>query len=340
MSNFLKLTEGINVQPLLDKITPEMWGENTDRQTYDGTAHADTETIYLRWCKSRTIDAAFSEIEAEDIPHFLTSALADIVIAVLKSIGDAGQLGRVMIVKLKSGGKIKAHTDDGRYADHYDRFHVSLQSDAGNMFHVGGGAFHALPGECWWFNHKREHWVENNSSRDRIHLIIDVVSPEHRAMRGIYFQRERFADVYPQAERLLRMHYDEIAVHKDIQLEPFHEAYQAMEDAGMMVIFTARENGELVGYAAFIVSKMLHYKSHVQAVQDVLYIHPGLRGRTVGFRFIKYIDDQLTADGVSLIVHHVKVLHPALGKVLEKLGYAQIETVFQRRTRWEQLESQ
>jgi len=188
--NFQLLATGLNVEPLLKSIQakPELWSEITARQTTTGSPHIDTESIFLRWCKTQTVDAVFTEIPAVDYPAIeLLPEAKELISGLLASVGST-ELGRVLIVNLKPGGEISPHEDQGAYADYYERFHICLESKDQNIFYSklsdhGGEFVHMAPGDAWWFNHKAPHYVANHSDAPRIHLIIDAVAPEFRVER-------------------------------------------------------------------------------------------------------------------------------------------------------------
>lgn len=191
LQNFKRLTTKLPVDGLLDAIErqPELWGEITARQTTPGSPHKYTEAIFLRWCPTKTIEAVFTEIEAVDYPALSKLPEALPIIEFIKDLVGGKELGRVLVVSLQPGGVITPHPDEGDYADHYERFHLSLQSDIGNVFCSGrpDRAFegcHMERGELWWFNHKETHWLFNASTRPRIHLIVDMVAPSYRKERG------------------------------------------------------------------------------------------------------------------------------------------------------------
>lgn len=160
-----------------------LWDEVTHRQDYPGSAHAHTKAIYLRWAAEWTPASIFESLSAEwcDASAILTQTTA-IVRAVLEAVG-ATELGRLLIAKLPDGGYIRPHSDEGRYAHHFDRFHVPLESAPGNRFRVDDAMVQMDVGQCWWFNHELMHSATNLSGTDRIHLIIDCVAPRYRAMR-------------------------------------------------------------------------------------------------------------------------------------------------------------
>lgn len=186
MQNFQRLTTGLPVAALNAAIgrQPELWAEITDRQSYDGSAHRATETIFLRWCKGQTLEAAFTEIPAIDYPATVKLPGAySLIQEAMKKIGST-ELGRVLIVSLKPKGMITAHVDEGAYADHYERFHLVLEAEVGNCFFCDDEMVEMKPGELWNFDHKKSHWVWNDSDNPRVHLIIDAVAPDFRRERN------------------------------------------------------------------------------------------------------------------------------------------------------------
>jgi len=142
------------------------------------------------------------------------------------------------------------------------------------------------------------------------------------------YQRETVRDTYEEAKPLLVEHYLEIAHYQDIPLEPDYASYASLEDAGITRVYTARNEGELIGYAVFFVRKNIHYSSSLQAIQDIIYIHPKYRGQ--GGRFIVWCDAQLKAEGVQVVYHHVKASHN-WGPLLERIGYQLIDHIYGRR---------
>lgn len=175
---FRRLSAGLDVKPLLAALDahPELWGMVTARQDFPGSAHHDTECVFLRWAADQSMEAAFRDLDAVwlPMPGDVWQALFNLLLVAMPP-QSLQQLGRVILPKLKPGGVIDLHTDEGAYAEHYQRFHISLQSDEGNSFTVGGESFHALPGELWWFNHRQPHTVSNASARPRLHLIVDAI---------------------------------------------------------------------------------------------------------------------------------------------------------------------
>lgn len=177
--NFTLLQTGLNVQPLLDALDahPDLWDQITVRQSYPGSAHHDTQAIFLRGPAAFTADEYQGTTDAYDYPALATlgEAVNALLCPVLWGLG-ATQLGYVLIVKLQPGGHVDEHIDEGAYADHFTRFHIALTSDSATLT-VGGQTQHFAPGELWRFDHKALHSADNPGVTPRIHVIFDAVTP-------------------------------------------------------------------------------------------------------------------------------------------------------------------
>lgn len=143
------------------------------------------------------------------------------------------------------------------------------------------------------------------------------------------FKREHLIDVLEEAAPLTALHWKEIAHYQDIPLEMDREKYLKLEALDVLRCFIARnDQGALIGYAVFFVQHNIHYKSSLQAVQDVLFIHPEYRG--TGKRFIEWCDQELKKEKVQVIYHHVKSAHN-FGPMLERMGYQLVDLIYARR---------
>ena len=147
---------------------------------------------------------------------------------------------------------------------------------------------------------------------------------------SVIFAKEKASDsLFAELGPLLQNHWEEIAHNKDIPLEPDFSSYQKFEDTGILRIFTARDQAQtLIGYAVFFVSPNPHYKSSIQATQDVIFIEKDRRG--FGSHFIDWCDSQLKAEGIQIVYHHIKFAHD-WGQLLERLGYRAVDKIYSRR---------
>ena len=145
------------------------------------------------------------------------------------------------------------------------------------------------------------------------------------------YQRETFAEAYPDAKPLLEKHWEELNTSHG---EPFNAnlaVYEYTEKEGTLMIFTARDEGDLIGYSAVFIHQGLHCMGQKQATQDVFYVSPEHRGGMVGTRLIHTAEKHLKEAGVELMMHHSNIKNMLLGKLLEALGYEPIAVNYQRR---------
>lgn len=145
------------------------------------------------------------------------------------------------------------------------------------------------------------------------------------------FQREPLTiKLLHEALPLFHVHYKEVGIFQDIQLEPDFETYIGMEDSGRFRFFTVRhaETGGLMGYSAFIVMQSIHSKQLKHASQDFIFIHPEHRG--FGHRFIEWTTEELRKEGCGVVYQTTKASHN-FGKTLERQGYQLVDLVYARR---------
>lgn len=180
--NFDKVMSGLyeEADAILNSIGEDsvMWNWLPLRTAFDGSPHEEVQDVALRgplFQAGKTLADLQNEILCHNypvmkgLPHVYQTCL-NIMYHVR---GEA--LGRVVITKLKPGGKIYPHKDEGEAADIYDRYHLVLQGDEGNTFIVNGEEQVMRVGELWWVNNHDLHSVENRGEEDRIHMIIDVL---------------------------------------------------------------------------------------------------------------------------------------------------------------------
>lgn len=172
MRYFLKLVDGLPVLPIMAAIARQsgLWNVDNCRREFEGTPHAATDDILLRFGSKDGDD-----LEATDTPAMKSlPGIKDHCLNVMRLVGGS-RLGRVIITKLEPGKKILPHRDVlGAYSKYYTRYHMVLQGLPGSIFTCGDETVSMTSGELWWFDAAAEHSVANNSRDDRVHLLIDV----------------------------------------------------------------------------------------------------------------------------------------------------------------------
>ena len=146
----------------------------------------------------------------------------------------------------------------------------------------------------------------------------------------IAYAKEFLCQVVNEVDELLALHYDELTRNKDrVKLSPMWKEYAALEMDGKFHVFTARDDGALVGYAAFFVTQHLHYADLTTAMNDVLFLHPDHRQGMTGIRLLKYCESELKKLGAQKLCWHAK-LETSLIPILQRLGYATEEVSMAR----------
>ena len=84
------------------------------------------------------------------------------------------KVGRVVIAKLKAGGSIGTHVDEGEYHKDYSRYHLVVDTNPQVTFTCEDETIHMPEGTIWWFNNRVPHSVKNEGDTDRTHIIVDI----------------------------------------------------------------------------------------------------------------------------------------------------------------------
>ena len=182
MHNFLRLAEGIPVQPLLLQIyrQPALWDAQRFRSDFAGSPHAAAETILLR---CQPLDVVLAD-PRESIWYEAVKCLPEarrLIMALMAQV-EGERLGRAMLTRLKPGSNILPHSDVGQHPLQYERvrywgrYHLPLQTDPAALFRCEDEIVHMAAGEVWYFRNDLEHEVfwQGGGEQERIHLIVDV----------------------------------------------------------------------------------------------------------------------------------------------------------------------
>ncbi|MDX2059902.1 MAG: AraC family ligand binding domain-containing protein [Gemmatimonadales bacterium] len=179
MSNFSLLARDLPVSDLAERLSllPELWDLTTYRQEYEGTAHGDSKTIFVRGPVSTDNVLDCIDCYQDDLIVLELAPLAGLMDAIDQILGIQF-VGRVMLVKIPPGGKVLPHRDTGAYARFFARFHCVIQGRC--EFFCDGEQFNPTPGDLFTFNHQITHSVAvpvTEDAVDRIHLIFDAAVP-------------------------------------------------------------------------------------------------------------------------------------------------------------------
>jgi Aspartyl/Asparaginyl beta-hydroxylase len=179
MANFLKLVSGFDVTPIMLELhrAPGLWTENTHRQSYPGTPHAATTSIWVRYRPAAEIKGLDSFAEEHrnvfwpawrELP-----SLRPLVFGLMTRV-SAVELGSVLITRLKPGGEVLPHSDKGGWAPSFYnvKAHVTLAGSSEST--CDGEVVTMITGDIFTFDNLKSHSVRALGDCDRIVCIISM----------------------------------------------------------------------------------------------------------------------------------------------------------------------
>lgn len=139
---------------------------------------------------------------------------------------------------------------------------------------------------------------------------------------------EPFAPFLEEVKPLLPLHWEELALNKDVvPLSPQYEEYLNRDAKGMVLLIVLRESGKLVGYFVGFVAPGLHYSTCLTLHMDIFWVHPDYRNGTAGLKLFKAMEKEARRRGVNRLFVGAKV-HKDASRLFEALKYTLVETVY------------
>lgn len=151
-------------------------------------------------------------------------------------------------------------------------------------------------------------------------------------MMAITYQRENLKDFIGEFSELLEPHMNEINVSQRLgfSFKPDYAKYIKMQEAGVFVVVTCRDDKKLIGYTVFGISPHIRYEKCKIAKEDLYYIKPEYRGRGLGKTLFVVTEEVLKDVGVNQVIFTTKV-YSDNSHIFEKLGYQFYEKAFTKR---------
>lgn len=141
----------------------------------------------------------------------------------------------------------------------------------------------------------------------------------------IIFGQEKLAPIWPQIIGLASAHWQETEGYRHgQQFNPDaarYFAFNEMESCGgpFYTMFTARDEGRLVGYAGMYFTPSMHTQLTI-CTEDTWFLIPEYRKGRNALAFYKYVEEEARRRGVVELGMTAKLTNSA-GKILEYLGY-------------------
>lgn len=199
MRNFRIIQDNMDVSKLALAVAmePARWEADTFMRKYPQGPFGDTDTIMLRFPEIATgltdeqielykqnMLPGYDQHESVFRPAWDQLPQAHDFVFDLARFTRATRIGRVLINRIKPGGRIFRHADTPEHVRYWKRFHLVLQGQPGAVIYCGDEsdgskdeAMQMLTGRLFWFRNELEHEVRNESSIDRISMVIDLHCP-------------------------------------------------------------------------------------------------------------------------------------------------------------------
>jgi hypothetical protein len=189
MRNFHVIKDGMDVGALALAIStnPDLWKPDTFLRNFQQGPFGDTDTIMLRFPEIKTgmseeeIElykqnkiAGVDQHESIARPAWDKLTQAHPFIFDLARFTQATRIGRVLINRIRPGGRIYPHADTPEQTCYWKRFHLVIQGQPGAIITSGDETLQMLTGRMFHFRNDLMHEVRNESSVDRLSMVIDL----------------------------------------------------------------------------------------------------------------------------------------------------------------------
>lgn len=135
-------------------------------------------------------------------------------------------------------------------------------------------------------------------------------------------------EILDEMDSLMDAHWEEVAVNQQkIKLKVDKDWYVLMQENGLYVYISVRDDGKLVGYLGYMLQAHPHYMDNIFASMDVVFIDKAYRKGMLAVKLFKVAEQELKDLGVDVIYNRMKKLHP-LTSLFERLGYEEGEVAF------------
>ncbi len=148
------------------QATSQEWLTDTKRQNY-WNAHKKTESIVLKM--GREYETSQFTCAWEEKWQYILRPLMD----KLESIYGSGEVTRMIISKLFPSSEVGEHMDTERLLHFSHRIHLPIETNEEVAFSVRGQKYKLEEAMLYELSNQDLHSVENTSTKDRIHIIVD-----------------------------------------------------------------------------------------------------------------------------------------------------------------------
>jgi hypothetical protein len=170
--------QAFDVRALQQQLLEAPWNSIQHRTAHPQSPHRDVSDIWVRYNPISNFHGDMQAFNDEHISEWYPIAdqlpeavrIADLLMTEMQ--GRA--LGAVLITKIPAWKQVYPHVDRGWHAQHFQKFAVQVRSNRRQAFCFEGEQLVTEPGDLYWFDNTYQHHVINNSTEDRITLIVCI----------------------------------------------------------------------------------------------------------------------------------------------------------------------
>jgi hypothetical protein len=160
------------------EANPKLWNQFAMRTAEKSSPHHRLDDIFVRYNPRAAYDGDRQAFNGPHVAEWWKAAdllpnARRLAFEVMDCV-EGEHLGMVLITRIPPMTNCQPHRDGGWHAGFYDKYAVQVKSSPGQRFCFEGEALDARPGEMYLFNNAETHWVENQTSEERITLIVCI----------------------------------------------------------------------------------------------------------------------------------------------------------------------
>lgn len=161
---------------------PEVWNTITLRTEHSRSPHREVSDIWIRYNALENFRGDMQQFndahvsEWYPVAEVLTEARQ-----LAECVADGRDIGAVLITKIPAGKQVYPHVDVGWHARTFEKYGLQIHGNDRQAFHFEGESLITLDGDIFWFNNAYPHWVTNESTSDRVTMIVCTKQNGHMA---------------------------------------------------------------------------------------------------------------------------------------------------------------
>ena len=141
------------------------------------------------------------------------------------------------------------------------------------------------------------------------------------------FALETWDQFYEEGLVLLARHMEETKLHDEVSVNMDMGLYKALWASGQLLLLTARDKEQMVGYFIIQIAQHNRSKTTLIAQEEGLYLAPEYRKGRNGMRLVQLGIEAAKAVGAEMMFCSSLVERP-IGGLLQRLGFRKNAEVF------------